>query len=186
MCMVGLRGHLSGSICMIISSRWGFNKTSLTPPYWDLTADKRRFSFWHFASGISTLGKLAPRSGLVITCVDWPPILPLPILLTSAWAWNSCLRRSKTRSMRLSWGVVTWTEKMQCFGQKWTGFRKSCSPHPKIATSSSTKLGDFESWPEFREEYDLLATQYEAMKRQRAREEISHEQLLHIAREAKP
>lgn len=48
-----------------------------------------------------------------------------------------------------------------------------------------TKLGDFELWPQFREEYDLLATQYEAMKRQRAREEISHEQLLHIAREAK-
>ena len=47
------------------------------------------------------------------------------------------------------------------------------------------KLGDFESWPQFCEEYDLLATQYEAMKRQRAREETSHEQLLHIAREAK-
>ena len=31
------------------------------------------------------------------------------------------------------------------------------------------KLGDFNSWPEFRVGYDELATKYEAMKRQRAR-----------------
>ena len=46
------------------------------------------------------------------------------------------------------------------------------------------KLGDFNSWPEFRIEYDQLATEFEAMKRQRAREHISHEQILLIAREA--
>lgn len=34
-------------------------------------------------------------------------------------------------------------------------------------------------------EYDKLATQYEAMKRQRAREEILHEQSLHVAKEAR-
>ena len=44
---------------------------------------------------------------------------------------------------------------------------------------------DFNSWPEFQVEYDELATQYEAMKRQRAREHISQEQILHIAKEAK-
>ncbi|MCJ1345893.1 hypothetical protein MMC31_004102, partial [Peltigera leucophlebia] len=47
------------------------------------------------------------------------------------------------------------------------------------------KLGDFNSWPEFRVEFDELATQYEAMKRQRAREHISHEQILHVAKEAR-
>ena len=47
------------------------------------------------------------------------------------------------------------------------------------------KLGDFNSWPEFRVEYDQLATEFEAMKRQRAREHISQEQVLHIAKEAK-
>ena len=47
------------------------------------------------------------------------------------------------------------------------------------------KLGDFNSWPEFRVEYDELATKYEAMKRQRAREHISQDQILHIAKETK-
>ena len=47
------------------------------------------------------------------------------------------------------------------------------------------KLGEFNSWPEFRVEFDELATQYEAMKRQRAREHISEDQILHIAKEAK-
>ena len=47
------------------------------------------------------------------------------------------------------------------------------------------KLGDFNSWPEFRVEYDELTTKFEAMKRQRAREHISQEQVLHIAKEAK-
>ena len=47
------------------------------------------------------------------------------------------------------------------------------------------RLGDFESWPQFREEFDLLTTQYSAMQRQRAREEISREQILHVAKEAK-
>ena len=47
------------------------------------------------------------------------------------------------------------------------------------------KLGDFNSWPEFRVEYDELATQYEAMERQRAREQISHEQILQVAKKAK-
>lgn len=40
------------------------------------------------------------------------------------------------------------------------------------------KLGDFNSWLEFRVEYDQLATEFEAMKRQRAREHISQEQVL--------
>lgn len=47
------------------------------------------------------------------------------------------------------------------------------------------KLGDFNSWPEFRVEYDQLATEFEAMKRQRAREHISQEQVLGIAKGAK-
>lgn len=47
------------------------------------------------------------------------------------------------------------------------------------------KLGDFNSWPEFRIEFDELATQFEAMKRARATEHISQEQILHIAKEAK-
>lgn len=47
------------------------------------------------------------------------------------------------------------------------------------------KLGDFNSWPEFRVEYDELVTEYEAMKRQRVREQSLHEQILQIAREAK-
>lgn len=47
------------------------------------------------------------------------------------------------------------------------------------------RLGDFQSWPQFREEYDLLATEYGMMQRQRAREDISHQQILHIATEAK-
>ena len=47
------------------------------------------------------------------------------------------------------------------------------------------KLGDFNSWPEFRVEYDQLATEFEAMKRQRAREHISQAQVLEIAKEAK-
>ncbi|MCJ1346587.1 hypothetical protein MMC31_004805 [Peltigera leucophlebia] len=47
------------------------------------------------------------------------------------------------------------------------------------------KLGDFNSWPEFRIEYEQLATEFEAMKRQRAREHISYEQILHVAKEAK-
>ena len=47
------------------------------------------------------------------------------------------------------------------------------------------KLGDFNSWPEFQVEFDELATQYEAMKRQRAREHISQDQILHIAKEVK-
>ena len=47
------------------------------------------------------------------------------------------------------------------------------------------RLGDFESWPQFREEFDLLTTQYSAMQRQRAREETSREQILHVAKEAR-
>lgn len=47
------------------------------------------------------------------------------------------------------------------------------------------KLGDFSSWPEFRVEYDHLATEFEVMKRQRAREHILQEQVLNIAKEAK-
>ena len=47
------------------------------------------------------------------------------------------------------------------------------------------KLEDFNSWPEFRVEYDQLATEFEAMKRQRAREHISQDQVLQIAKEAK-
>lgn len=47
------------------------------------------------------------------------------------------------------------------------------------------RLGDFQSWPQFREEYDLLVTEYVMMQRQRAREDISHQQMLHIAKEAK-
>lgn len=47
------------------------------------------------------------------------------------------------------------------------------------------RLGDFQSWPQFREEYDLLMTEYGVMQRQRAREDISHEQMLRIAKEAK-
>lgn len=46
------------------------------------------------------------------------------------------------------------------------------------------KLGDFSSWPEFRVEYDNLATEFEVMKRQRAREHIVQEQVLQIAKEA--
>lgn len=44
------------------------------------------------------------------------------------------------------------------------------------------RLGDFQSWPQFREEYDLLVAEYGAMQRQRAREDISHQQLLHTAK----
>ena len=47
------------------------------------------------------------------------------------------------------------------------------------------KLGDFNSWPEFRIEYDQLTTEFVAMKRQRAREHILQEQTLQMAREAK-
>lgn len=47
------------------------------------------------------------------------------------------------------------------------------------------KLGDFNSWPEFLVEYDQLATEFEAMKRQRAREHISQEQVLDISKGAK-
>lgn len=47
------------------------------------------------------------------------------------------------------------------------------------------KLGDFSSWPEFRVEYDHLTTEFEVMKRQRAREHILQEQYLEIAKEAK-
>lgn len=47
------------------------------------------------------------------------------------------------------------------------------------------KLRDFSSWPEFRIKYDQLPTEFKAMKRQRAREHISHKQILLIAREAK-
>lgn len=47
------------------------------------------------------------------------------------------------------------------------------------------RLGDFQSWPQFREEYDLLVTEYVMMQRQRAREDISRQQMLHIAKEAK-
>lgn len=46
------------------------------------------------------------------------------------------------------------------------------------------KLGDFSSWPEFRVEYDNLATEFEVMKRQRAREHLVQEQVLQIAKEA--
>lgn len=46
------------------------------------------------------------------------------------------------------------------------------------------KLGDFSSWPEFRVEYDNLATEFGVMKRQRAREHIVQEQVLQIAKEA--
>ena len=47
------------------------------------------------------------------------------------------------------------------------------------------RLGDFQSWPQFREEYDLLVTECVMMQRQRAREDISHQQMLHIAKEAR-
>ncbi|MCJ1347692.1 hypothetical protein MMC31_005921 [Peltigera leucophlebia] len=47
------------------------------------------------------------------------------------------------------------------------------------------KLGDFNSWPEFRVEYDQLSTEFVAMKRQRAREHISSEQILYIAKQAR-
>lgn len=47
------------------------------------------------------------------------------------------------------------------------------------------KLGDFSSWPEFRVEYDHLATEFEVMKRQRAREHTLQEQYLNVAKEAK-
>lgn len=47
------------------------------------------------------------------------------------------------------------------------------------------RLGDFQSWPQFREEYDLLVTEYGMMQRQREREDISHQQMLHIAKDAK-
>ena len=47
------------------------------------------------------------------------------------------------------------------------------------------RLGHFNSWPEFRIEYDQLTTEFVAMKRQRAREHILQEQTLQIAKEAK-
>ena len=47
------------------------------------------------------------------------------------------------------------------------------------------QLGDFNSWPEFRIEYDQLTTEFVAMKRQRAREHLLQERTLQIAREVK-
>lgn len=48
------------------------------------------------------------------------------------------------------------------------------------------RLGDFNSWPEFRVEYDELVTEFQAMKRQqRAREPISQDKISNIATEAK-
>ena len=47
------------------------------------------------------------------------------------------------------------------------------------------RLGDFNSWPEFRIEYDQLTTEFIAMKTQRAREHILQEQTLQIAKETK-
>ncbi len=47
------------------------------------------------------------------------------------------------------------------------------------------KLGDFNSWPEFRIEYDQLTTEFVAMKRQRAREHILQQRTLQIAKERK-
>ena len=47
------------------------------------------------------------------------------------------------------------------------------------------KLDDFNSWPEFRVEYDRLATEFEVMKRQRAREHYLQEQYLRVAKEAR-
>lgn len=46
-------------------------------------------------------------------------------------------------------------------------------------------LGDFNSWPESRVEYDELVPEFKAMKRQRARERILQEQISNIAEEAK-
>lgn len=48
-----------------------------------------------------------------------------------------------------------------------------------------SRLGDFNSWPEFRVEYDELVREFQAMKRQRAREHIFQEQISDIAKEAK-
>ena len=47
------------------------------------------------------------------------------------------------------------------------------------------RLGDFQSWPQFREDYDRLVTEYGMMQRQRAREDISHQQILAVAKEAR-
>lgn len=47
------------------------------------------------------------------------------------------------------------------------------------------KLGDFNSWPEFRTEYDQLTTEFLVMKNQRAREHILQGQTLQTAEETK-
>lgn len=62
---------------------------------------------------------------------------------------------------------------------------KDCyEPIHKVCTLQK-KLEGFESWTEFRAEYDRLATQSEGMMRQRVREESSLDQLIHTAREAR-
>lgn len=48
-----------------------------------------------------------------------------------------------------------------------------------------SRLGDFNSWQEFRVEYDELVREFQAMKKQRAREHIFQEQISDIAKEAK-
>lgn len=48
-----------------------------------------------------------------------------------------------------------------------------------------SRLGDFNSRPEFRVEYDELVREFQAMKRQRAREHIFQEEISDIAKEAK-
>lgn len=47
------------------------------------------------------------------------------------------------------------------------------------------RLMDFNSWPDFRVEYDELVAEFQAMKRQRTREHILQEQFSHIAKGAK-
>ena len=47
------------------------------------------------------------------------------------------------------------------------------------------RLGDFNSWPEFRIEFDHLTTEFIAMKMQRAREHVLQERYLEIARETR-
>lgn len=47
------------------------------------------------------------------------------------------------------------------------------------------RLGDFNSWPEFRIEFDRLTTEFIAMKSQRAREHLLQERYLESAKEAR-
>lgn len=51
--------------------------------------------------------------------------------------------------------------------------------------SLENRLGDFNSWPEFRIEFDRLTTEFIAMQSQRAREHLLQERYLEIAKEAR-